>query len=365
MSSELQEILITDRVTIRNIQTFFDLQEDRELQLLSPKEMKDFTYLTKWFNEKLTIDFTEARKCLLKMQSTELLNEMLAYERYMSNPSNKILKKQYEDINNPYNAFNKIIIPVFKLKNKQFITSVDRTSFRLHTPLTSLKKELRRFVKYDGKTLVSIDIKNSQPYLSTVLFDKKSFKKNQIQSKINLYNKLDYNNSPIAYYYVSNNVPPKDVTLFIKHVTSGRFYEEFVKILDTAELIPQHVKDKRSYSKEVMFRTFFSPNYHKKFSKEIQVFEKIYPNVFENFSFLKSNKKFNTLACLLQRIESELILEIICKEISDKFPSVPIFTIHDSVVTTIEHVKKVEEIMRSTLTEFIGFQPQLSIEKWE
>lgn len=352
-SSELMEITITDKTTIKNATIFVNLEADKDLSILPQKDINDLQYLIKWFNEKLSIDFLQAQNYLIQLRDNEIWQQGFYYE------------KLYEEIKDPYNTFNKRLIPAYKIKNQQFTTNIDRTSYRFHSPLTSLKKELRKFVKYDGSTLVSIDIKNSQPYLSTVLFNKKYFKKNEIGSKIKIYNNIDYNNSPIVHYYVSKNVPPKDVTLFINQVKSGKFYEEFVRLLSKENLIPLEINDKRSYAKKVMFRTLFSPNFHKSFSKEIQVFEKLYPNVFQNFSFLKSNKRYNTLACLLQRIESELILEIICKKISDKFPSVPIFTIHDSVVTTLENRKKVEDIMRSTLTEFIGYKPQLSIEVWK
>jgi hypothetical protein len=40
-----------------------------------------------------------------------------------------------------------------------------------HTPLTRLKKEFRFFLKYKGEHLVSLDVKNSQPYFSLTMMN--------------------------------------------------------------------------------------------------------------------------------------------------------------------------------------------------
>ncbi|MFR1445798.1 hypothetical protein ACLUYJ_19770, partial [Acinetobacter baumannii] len=40
---------------------------------------------------------------------------------------------------------------------------------RFYNPISNLKRELRNYLTYEGKGLVSIDIKNSQPYFSILL----------------------------------------------------------------------------------------------------------------------------------------------------------------------------------------------------
>jgi hypothetical protein len=51
--------------------------------------------------------------------------------------------------------------------------SVDPNVHRFHSNLTCMKSIYRNLLTYDGQKLVSIDIKNSQPYLSTKLLDPK------------------------------------------------------------------------------------------------------------------------------------------------------------------------------------------------
>lgn len=357
----LKEVEITDSVTIKKAK----LKSKEYSPILPESNDVNIEIFEKWFNNKLTIDYKGAEELLLQIQNKEEITYALAYEAYMTNKKDKSLLKKMKEATEPYRAFSRRLIPVLNIKNEQFNLNIDRTAGRLHTPLTQLKKELRPFLEYDGKKLVSIDIKNSQPYLSTMLFDEEAFKRNKIQDIINIYNDIDYNKAPISFYYVSKKELPLDIKNYITQVVSGTFYEDFAKLLEAEKLLPDGIEDSRKYAKQIAFRTMFSPNRHKQHVKEIQLFERVYPNVYKNFAFIKQGKdKYNTLACLLQNIEAQLILQIICLEISKQYPDAPIFTIHDSIVTTVDYHKKVKEIMYNILKEKVGYPPQLSVEFW-
>ena len=58
------------------------------------------------------------------------------------------------------------------IQNNEKFCTVDTTAGRLHTNISNLPKELRPFIIcYNGRRLVAnIDIKNSQPYFSTLIF---------------------------------------------------------------------------------------------------------------------------------------------------------------------------------------------------
>lgn len=362
--SNLKEVEITDYVTIKKLKNFTNLESKVFKYILPESNNMKIEIFGKWFNEKFTIEFHKAKDLLTEIKKQEIPAYHLAYDAHLANPKDKALLKKFEETTDPYRAFNRRLIPALKIKNKQFDLTIDRTVGRLHTPLSQLKKELRPFLRYDDKKLVSIDIKNSQPYLSTLFFNKKAFKRNKMGDKIKLYNDIDYNKSPIALHYVSNKLPPKDIDTYIKQVISGKFYEEFSDRLTEENLLPKDLQDSRKYTKTIAFRTLFSPNSHKRYVKEIQLFEKIYPNVYENFAFIKCEDNYNTLACVLQNIEAELILKTICVEISKQYPDAPIFTIHDSIVTTVDYHEKVKEIMHKILEEKIGYAPELSVEFW-
>jgi len=67
---------------------------------------------------------------------------------------------------------------------------------------------------------------------------------------------------------------------------------------------------------------------------------------------------------LLQQIESHLVLQVITKRIARERPTMPLFTIHDSIVTTEGNENYVQEIIIQEMKKAVGFGPGLRIERW-
>ena len=127
-----------------------------------------------------------------------------------------------------------------------------------------------------------------------------------------------------------------------------------------------------------MFHLLFSRNHgsHKDtvICQMRQIFDKeLFPEVSELFRLIKTEfpgvdmeKQHNRLSCLLQSIESSIILHRCCKRIWEEMnQQVPIFTIHDSIVTIPEYQNYIVHVMIEEFSRCIGVAPTLSIEKWE
>ena len=156
-----------------------------------------------------------------------------------------------------------------------------------------------------------------------------------------------------------------DVLQFKDIVSSGRFYEEFGKILKENGEIPNIPDNEvKSAAKEITFSTLFSKNSSIRFVKSIQLFRQQFPNVYELIKYIKEGNH-PTLAVVLQNLEADLVLHKTCKLISESNPEIPLFTLHDSIITTEENVEFVREKMVEVLTQFIGLAPTLKIERWE
>src|ERR1035437_6456285 len=67
---------------------------------------------------------------------------------------------------------------------------------------------------------------------------------------------------------------------------------------------------------------------------------------------------------LLQTIESKLILHHVTKRIALEQPKLPLFTIHDSVVTTQGNELYVKSVLEEEMLKAIGYKPKLSLELW-
>lgn len=96
----------------------------------------------------------------------------------------------------------------------------------------------------------------------------------------------------------------------------------------------------------------------------MQVFCQKFPSIARVFAYIKKDNHRN-LAIILQRIESFLLLQLVCGRISKERPDVPLFTIHDNIVTTVGNETYVQSIMESELTKVMGAAPTFSIEYWQ
>ncbi len=314
-------------------------------------------YLEIWWNEKLQFDYYGAKRWLLNLYHKE-------QEAQIPHCKRKYFSR-------------KLVIE--KFRNMDYIIHQDSTSGRVHTLLTQLKSELRQFITYDDEKLISIDIKNSQPYLSSVLLNFTAFNNNKLNDKINIYNNRTNINSSIMLTLLNKEGKlPKDVNRFIKLVSKGSFYEEFGKSLVKNGLIkPGNPKVLRKKAKKIMFSSMFGHNNEKckimdKTTGKIRyipnegmlIFKKTFPTVYNIFRLVKQGKHA-TLACVLQNLEAELVLHNACKIISDERPEIPIFTLHDAIITTEKNALYVKRELSEVLLEAIGIAPTISSEVWD
>ena len=119
-------------------------------------------YLYHWYYQgKLKIDYSSAVKCAYQMKEARFEQ---GYETWSYNV--KTRRKKY-----PKNQYHAALINIGAIEAQDYNPHKDNNVHRFFSRLVSLQKELRNFITYDDKQMVSIDIKNSQPYLANVLFN--------------------------------------------------------------------------------------------------------------------------------------------------------------------------------------------------
>jgi hypothetical protein len=344
--------------------------------------VKHLKFLTKWFNPKLQIDYKYVDDFLVEEYSLKMKNkELWDYDR-----KNKKHK-------HPRNQMIHAQMSAERLKWQDHSLVLDDNVYRLHTNLTNMASRIRNAVTYDGQKLISIDIKNSQPYLSTILFSRSFWvaEKNEANNKNSLsivfdelknhknhsfnnkavitkeklnikYINLHYNDSYIMVGDIDKSLMNKEFSQFINLVVSGTLYE-FLE-----EQFSKHLGESFSNRKEVktaVFQVLFTDNRFlgQEEAKPKKLFKELFPQVYEVFRKIKS-KDSTLLPRLLQSIESYLIIDVISKRISKEYPNAPLFTIHDSISTTAEYLDVVEAIMKEELCKAIGHAPKLAREEW-
>ena len=340
--------------------------------------------------------------------------------------------------------FNLMRIQIERIAHGDISYLVDQKGRRFHSNLTSLKKELRNFLTYDGQPLGDIDIKNSQPYLSQLLLQpdfwegrwidnrppstKSQHRKKLREGKHSPETKYMQSEGKIAWNDVlqqkvdedkvdqeadaledttqgrvnAGNAKTMEVTrveetwalginMLLRKAqmpASGGFalfrcivniglYEFLIdqfpnQLAADSELKKLYValgspKITRDYMKKLTMVALYSkPNSRRPQSKFARrMFEHHFPEVIEVFAAIKEGKgkSYTRLPILLQRLESMLVLDRICKEFWKRYRK-PVYTIHDGIVTTLPYLGKLREIAKSIITKAIGEVPNLISEEW-
>jgi len=94
-----------------------------------------------------------------------------------------------------------------------------------------------------------------------------------------------------------------------------------------------------------------------------QVFADLFREMSDILSFIKSSNH-SDLGAILQRIESYLVLDVICKKITQINSEIPVFTIHDCIITTVGNEGLVKEVIEQVLKDKIGAEPSVKFERW-
>ena len=269
-------------------------------------------------------------------------------------------------------------ISIKNIEDKRFrFFKRNNTNQRLDTNLTNLKKELRQFIKGD---LVSIDVKNSQPFLLGVLVQHILLAKNyNIKGLSKNIKRLSNNKQTLGNTYCSllhiDNITStfgkraltkvylirQNIKIdylakfktFLDSVINGSLYDDFISFYNDGI--------SRKEVKTIMFKVFFSSNkkgHFTPYKNDKLIFAKVYHFVAEIIKILK-HKDHALLPIYLQKLESFLFIDSIAKELVNN--GIIPFTVHDSVLIEPEHVDRTINIMNSVFKQKIGYTPTLDI----
>jgi len=251
-----------------------------------------------------------------------------------------------------YAAAKRSVVKIMNGGHDIFYT-VDPTSGRYHSNLTNMPSGLRKFITIDGQHLTNVDVKNSQPYISTILLTSPA----KVAPFVN-----DDNFAMFA--ETLEPLSTEDVRRFIYLVNTGGIYEYLQK-----EFEARGITSTRKEIKKMFLTIMFAHN--EVINKGRRIFAELFPAVAERFAEIRGDVKskssfrnFKRFAILLQAIEAHLILGKVLPRIQDEKPGTIAVTIHDSVCTSIitSDIEFIKKIMYSELGKFIGFKPTLKIE---
>ncbi|WP_143144003.1 hypothetical protein [Cytophaga hutchinsonii] len=193
--------------------------------------------------------------------------------------------------------------------------SVDfKSTLRVFHSISNLKRELRKYILINGKPLLEVDVSNAQPLLFCKMI-------------------REYTN---AYLPESST----DIDYYIQLCETGRLYDYLSEQFG--------VKKTPEFKKEFFAKVFFSTeNRLYKFRK---IFDSLFPTVSKIISFYKE-KNYKDLSIELQRLESEVMISNVAKNLIDLEVN-EFITIHDAIYCTNEFYNVVRAEVISSFHNF-------------
>lgn len=256
---------------------------------------------------------------------------------------------------------------------------------RLHSSLTRLNKALRPFVTYKGEHLGSVDIRTSQPYFFSVILEailkknKKLFK--QIGATSLLTNEniegllaLEIDRDEVIKFVLSVlNKEEGFYTLFQKELDitydeTGKPFRMVTNYINREKKIVNKDNPKRKevyeterdFAKSIVMEIFYSSP--KSTVSEVKMFREKYPSVFKIIKYIKEEcVEFHKL---LSHIEAYCLLDYVALKFSKKYPDIPLWSIHDSLVTTENYLPLLKEETERLLYDITTLKVNTKEEYW-
>jgi len=350
----LKEVSVENYILKKRIR-LYRISRKKEIK----KNTWGYSYLTKWFDcKKLSIDKKSAFRWIDDYEKSKI--EVLKTSGSYSDLGLLNILDTARD-------FKSLIV---RIENTDYHYAFSGAGHRFYSPLTNLKRELKQFLTFDGQKIVSIDIKNSQPFLSLALFKHDFWGKKKGKLRLESLNREIYNTIRNKEEYksiitlVNTSETLTDINSGLEKyrslVLEGLFYEYIQEYF--ADTYPERFSDRPRVKKEVMRILFSDPKKeHWSFYKPCLDFYKHFPVPYQLFKMIKQIE-YNYFPIILQAIESFLVIDVICKRISDLNAEIPIFTIHDNILTTIGNEGFVASIMTEEIKGYIGHTPTLDIQ---
>ncbi|WP_299711531.1 hypothetical protein [uncultured Tenacibaculum sp.] len=293
--------------------------------VITPKNKK---YLTSGYNDDSTF-INNAPKHVKKMGSHFRNNFKIDAKKAIAFSTTQYFEnidkaESEEEKLKAYNKYTSSVTSIKAIEGGKNLKSIyfkrNKTNERIDTNLTNLSSDLRQFI-VGYEDMVYLDLKNAQPVLFNIIL-----KEHLINATEDL---------------------KKEIDQYFKNTINGNWYEHLQELYNTT----------REESKNLWMKIAYSKN--KSYKDDKKVFKDAYPNIYKIIESYKT-KDHSDLAIKLQKIESDIFIDKICRKLVEK-EIIP-FTIHDAVIVKKEHKEITLKIMESVFKDALGELPSIKEE---
>ena len=192
---------------------------------------------------------------------------------------------------------------------------------RVFSPYTSLSRDLRPYLSFQGQNLFDIDISCALPTLFNIYLDHKS------------------EDEKLYQYLTSSSSDGCDLYKYLGELWGEDDRDNVVKPL-TMVLF---------FGKETTIRLYRNK------------FENDFPTVYATMANLKKNN-YKILATKLMQLERKIMIDTVSDGLLKENKMMPLLTIHDGILTTEEYAEKTRSRIQKEIKDMIGIIPKVKIE---
>ncbi len=255
-----------------------------------------------------------------------------------------------------------------RLEESNINFNSSENNHRFYNGLTNLPKVLRQFLFINGKEIGEVDMSACQVYIFASILNPQfcaadsglEYHINNIYPKLmtffkNLdminFSRISGNNHYLLGEYVNDN-DKKEIERFSDFDFANKdFYSSLAedilkKETGLGEIDDDVIKLNRNSVKKSIMNILFNQNeIHREADRVNRGFGENYHQVDNFITLFHKLYTSRDFAILLQRCEAFIVLENATFNIIRKHPTVPIFTIHDCIITTMDNIELVEREM--------------------
>lgn len=269
-----------------------------------------------------------------------------------------------------FNKIGRYLKYLEEMNSGRYHISHSQTNHRFNSILTWMLKESRNFIKISGQTMVEVDLSCSQPYiLASILKDilniEKPFNKEESTTGTSF--------SILNYIKNSENGLLKRVYPFmlrtflemsekqkdsIRYFTQIPFDQDFYSW--TQDQSSQRVK-RDEVKGAILFFLFDDNKGHRRNNQILIELAGLFQGVNHFLETMLGLVGKSDMARFLQMIESHILINILLRSFHSLYPTIPLFTIHDAVLTTDEFAPLLKRYLDDELKSLTTIIPRSKI----
>jgi hypothetical protein len=334
----------TGLVEYRTLSEEFSLKL-RELKAENPNK-PNYDFLISQF-KKNTLRFNESFDDFLGEFGTKLLE----------NSKNEFQKQLI------FNKIGRFINLKEKLNSNKFSISVSGSNYRFNSVLTGMPKQLRNFLQYKEEQLIEIDLGSSQAYLQACIL--KNIDINLKKGNNYLYNNninilLDLNSSLYPFMFRTFSSFTEELKDNVEEYYTAPYHLDFYQWASSKS---GNSINRQQFKDNFMYFLFEDKLGHRKSNPVIKELNGLFFGIDLIIQSIHREFGKSNYAKCLQAFESKLLLDTVLRDFNQKNEAVPIFTVHDSVLTLDSNISPLKAHLEAEFTKITSIQPLFKIKR--